>query len=162
MVQETNSVRPAAGKPTQIDAVDRKLLSLLAEDATRSYAEMGTILHLSPPAVHERVRRLKRDGVILGTVARLSGAKLGRGLLAFVHIDTTGWGKTEFMLALDQFSEVEEIHSVAGDTSMLIKVRTADTQALEDLLHHIYRLEGVKGTRSYIALSSYLERGPRP
>ena len=162
MVQETKAVRPAPSKPTAIDAVDRKLLGLLAEDATRSYAELGAILHLSPPAVHERVKRLKRDGVILGTVARLSGAKLGRSLLAFVHVNTSGWGKSELMLALDQFSEVEEIHSVAGDTSMLLKVRTADTQALEDLLHHIYRLDGVTGTRSYIALSSYLERGPRP
>ena len=51
-------------------------------------------LHLSPPAVHERVKRLRRDGVIKATVARLDGPRLGRPLLTFVHVDTAGWGKS--------------------------------------------------------------------
>ncbi|WP_244598813.1 Lrp/AsnC ligand binding domain-containing protein [Rhizobium tubonense] len=45
---------------------------------------------------------------------------------------------------------------------MLLKVRTRDTQALEDLLERIHSIEGIKGIRSYIALSTYLERGPSP
>lgn len=162
MPEDPKAIRTKASSAAPPDAVDRKLLSLLAEDASRSYAELGRLLHLSPPAVHERVKRLKRDGVIKGSVARLDGAKLGRPLLAFIHVTLEGWGITEKMLALSELPEVEEIHSVTGDTCILMKARTRDTQGLEDLLARIYAVPGVKGTRSYIALSSYLERGPRP
>ncbi len=158
---ETNGVRPPPGRGRELDAVDRKLLGLLAADATLPYAELGQRLHLSPPAVHERVKRLKRTGAIKGIVARLDGAKLGRPLAAFVHVDTAGWGKSPEMLALGSLPEVEEMHSVTGDTCLVLKVRAAGTQALEDLLARIYALPGVRGTRRYVVLSSFLERGPQ-
>src|SRR3546814_3759158 len=60
-------------KVPTMDPMDRKLLGLLAEDATLSYKELGERLHLSAPAVHERVKKLKKSGAIRGTVARLDG-----------------------------------------------------------------------------------------
>ena len=112
--------------------------------------------------MHERVKRLRRDGVIQATVARLDGAKLGRSLLTFIHVDSAGWGKSQSMLALAELPEVEELHAVTGDACLILKVRTQDTQALEELLARIYAVEGVRGTRSYVVLSSHVERGPRP
>jgi Lrp/AsnC family leucine-responsive transcriptional regulator len=162
VIENTKVVRRRPAEAAAVDAVDRKLLGLIAADAALSYAELGRALNLSPPAVHERVKRLKRDGVIKATVAALDGPKLGKPLLAFIHVDTIGWGKSQEMLDLAALPDVEEIHSVTGDTCMLLKVRMRDTQALEDLLRMIYDIPGVKGTRSYIALSSYLERGPQP
>lgn len=162
LAAETNGVRPKGAASGTLDPVDRKLLGLLAEDATRSYAELGRALHLSPPAVHERVKRLKRDRVIRGVAARLDGARIGRPLAAFVHVDTAGWGKSPQMLALADLPEVEEIHAVTGDACMLLKVRVSGTEALEDLLARLYAIPGVKATRSYVVLRSYLERGPLP
>ncbi|MDQ0326506.1 DNA-binding Lrp family transcriptional regulator [Rhodopseudomonas julia] len=162
MTKDTNHVRQRLAPPARLDDKDRTLLGLLAEDSTRSYAELGKLLHLSPPAVHERVKRLRQDGVIKANIAVLDGARLGRPLLAFVHIDTTSWAVTRQLLALQELPEVEEIHTVTGESAMLLKVRTRDTQALEDLLEQIHSIEGFKGTRSYIALSTYLERGPSP
>nr|WP_255618112.1 Lrp/AsnC ligand binding domain-containing protein [Aurantimonas sp. VKM B-3413] len=92
----------------------------------------------------------------------LDAAKLRRPLLTFVHVDTTNWAVTRHLLARKELPEVEEIHTVTGESAMLLKVRTRDTQALEDLLERIHSIEGFKGTRSYIALSTYLERGPSP
>ncbi len=162
MSEDTNRVRPSLAPPARLDDRDRTLLGLLAEDTTRSYADLGKLLNLSAPAVHERVKRLRQDGVIKANVAVLDGAKLGRPLLTFVHIDTTSWAVTRQLLALKELPEVEEIHTVTGESAMLLKVRTRDTQALEDLLERIHSIEGFKGTRSYIALSTYLERGPSP
>jgi Lrp/AsnC family transcriptional regulator, leucine-responsive regulatory protein len=161
MTENTNAIRRIPITPGRLDETDRKLLSLLAEDSTRSYAELGRILNLSAPAVHERAKRLKQVGVIKATVALLDGAKIGRPLLAFVHVDTTSWAVTRHLLELKELPEVEEIHTVTGESAMLLKVRTRDTQGLEDLLERIHAIEGFKGTRSYIALSTYLERGPR-
>jgi Lrp/AsnC family leucine-responsive transcriptional regulator len=154
--------RAVSGAPARLDAKDRSLLTLLAEDATRSYAELGKLVHLSAPAVHERVKRLKADGVIKATVATLDGIRLGRPLLAFVHVDTTNYAVTRQLLTLKDFDEVEEIHTVTGDSAMLLKVRTRDTRTLEDLLARIHAIEGFHGTRSYIALTTFLERGPSP
>lgn len=161
MNEETNGVRREPRSAAALDAKDRTLLALLSEDATRSYADLGRAVSLSPPAVHERVRRLRRDGAIRGTVARLDGPALGRPLLAFVHVDTTGWGAKGAFLRMDAEPDVEEVHTVTGDACLLLKVRCADARALEDLLARIYAIDGVRGTRSYVALSTYLERGPQ-
>ena len=161
MNEETKDVRHRPRSAAPLDAKDRTLLGLLAEDATRSYADLGRAVSLSPPAVHERVKRLRRDGAITGTVAKLDGATVGRPLLAFVHVDTGGWGAKGAFLRMDEEPDVEEVHTVTGDACILMKVRCADAQALEDLLARIYAIDGVRGTRSYIALSTYLERGPQ-
>ncbi|WP_309083849.1 Lrp/AsnC family transcriptional regulator [Chelativorans sp.] len=158
----TDDVQPklAAGQP--LDAMDRKILCALVEDATQSYAELGHKVGLSAPAVHERVKRLKRSGIIRKVAAIIDAEAAGKGLLAFVHVDTTGWGKTPQLLAISEHPEVEEIHSVAGDTCIMLKVRARDTHALEGLLARIYAAPGVVATRSYVVLSTYLERPPQP
>lgn len=79
-----------------------------------------------------------------------------------MHVDTRGWGKTPELLSIAKYPEVEEIHSVAGDTSMLLKVRTEDSRALENLLARIYDTPGVVRTRSYVVLSTPLERPVQP
>jgi DNA-binding Lrp family transcriptional regulator len=162
MKEDTNAVRKRPAAQARLDETDRTLLGLLAEDSTVSYAELGRALHLSAPAVHERAKRLKQEAVIKGSVAILDGAKIGRPLLAFIHVDTTSWGVTRQLLQLKELPAIEEIHTVTGESAMLLKVRTQDTQALEALLETIHNIEGFTGTRSYIALSTYLERGPSP
>ncbi|MBW9052359.1 Lrp/AsnC ligand binding domain-containing protein [Rhizobium mesosinicum] len=84
--------------------------------------------------MHERIKRLRRDGFIRATVAKLDGAKLGRPLLAFVHVETTSWAVTRQPLLLRDFVDVEEIHTVTGESAMLLKIRTRDTQSLEACL----------------------------
>lgn len=69
---------------------------------------------------------------------------------------------TKPVLALRELADVEEIHTVTGDTCLILKVRMRDTQDLEALLERIYQIEGVRSTRSFVALNTYLERGPRP
>lgn len=162
MAKNTNPVREEPVAPARLDAVDRTLLGLLAADSTQSYADLGQALHLSAPAVHERVKRLKRDKVIVATVARLDGAKLGRPLLCFVQVITSTVKRARQVAALASLPEIEEVHTVTGESGILLKVRTRDTQALEQLLANVHAIEGVEGTRTQIALSTLLERGPSP
>ncbi|MEL6747423.1 MAG: Lrp/AsnC family transcriptional regulator [Pseudomonadota bacterium] len=161
MAEKTDGIQRRRRSGDQLDAVDRKLLGLLSEDATRSYAQLAECVHLSAPAVHERVKRLRERGVITATVAQLDGAQIGRPLLAFVHVHTQGWGAKDAFRSLAHEPDVEEVHSVAGDACLILKVRCASAHALEALLERLYALEGVVGTRSYIALSTYLDRGPQ-
>lgn len=138
------------------------ILRLLAEDSDRSYADLSKEVHLSPPAIHERVKRLRRDGVIKGNAAKLDGGKIGCPLLAFVQVTTEGWGMTEPVQALRELADVEEIHTVTGDTCLILKLRCSDPSGLEQLLSRIQKIEGVRSTHSNIVLGTYLERGPMP
>ncbi len=112
--KEKDGIRQTRHKPAELDAIDRKILSALAEDAGRSYTELSEIVNLSAPAVHDRVKRLKRDGVIKGTVAVLDGCKLGRTLLTFLVIDTSSYQATRALLqfnglAIRRFSPLSHL-----------------------------------------------------
>lgn len=158
MGKETEELRGSVAQAHRLDAFDRRILSALTENGRATYSEIGEQVGLSAPAVHERVKRLKRHAVKrIG--AQLDGPACGKNFLAFVHVDADGWGKSERMMKLQRFPEIEEMHSVAGDTCVIMKVRTANAQALERFLAQLYVLPGVTGTKSYVVLSTFLERG---
>jgi Lrp/AsnC family leucine-responsive transcriptional regulator len=162
MISKTNRVPKNDVRTRDLDAFDRKILGVLVRDANVSYADLGKRIGLSAPAVHERVKRMRRTGVIRQTSALLDPLAIGKPLLAFVHVDVRGWCMSPELLAVSELPEVEEVHSVAGDTSILLKVRTENSAALEGLLARIYDVPGVVTTRSYIVLSSQLERPVQP
>lgn len=83
-----------------------------------------------------------------------------RPLLAFVHVDTASLAGMRQLTGLMHLPAVEEIHSVTGESAMLLKVRTRDSRELDQLLERVYAIDGFIAQRSYIALSTYLERGP--
>ena len=158
MGKETEDVQRTAPSTRILDVFDRKILAALTEDGRATYANIGEQVGLSAPAVHERVKRL-RQSEIKRIGAHLDGPACGKPFLAFVHVDADGWGKSERMMHIRDFPEIEEMHSVAGDTCVIMKVRTANARALEEFLAQLYVLPGVKGTKSYVVLSTYLERG---
>ncbi|MBX3498339.1 MAG: Lrp/AsnC family transcriptional regulator [Alphaproteobacteria bacterium] len=158
MIRVSEDVPPKVSTSRHVDSFDRKILAALTEDARLTYAEIGQRAGLSAPAVHERVKRLRTSGVLAGTTTRIDGAAIGKPFLAFVHVDADGWGKSQRMMQLRRFPEVEEMHSVAGDTSVIMKVRTASAQAMEHFLAQLHILPGVRATRSFVVLSTYLER----
>nr|WP_306265633.1 Lrp/AsnC family transcriptional regulator [Pararhizobium sp. IMCC3301] len=141
-----------------LDPFDRTILGELARDARQSYADIGQSVGLSAPAVHERVKKLKASGTITGTSIAIDGAAIGKPFLAFVHVDANGWGKSERMMKLRAFPEVEELHSVTGDTCVIMKIRTENADAMEKFLAQLYALPGVRGTKSYVVLTTYLDR----
>lgn len=155
---EPKQVRRKRSEPPALDAFDRKILAALTRDATQSYARLGEDVGLSPAAVHERVKRLRARGAIQSVEARIDPKAVEKPLLAFVHVDTTGWGKSPELLKIAAHPEVEEIHTVAGDACLILKVRTQDPEALEGLLAKIYGAPGVRGTKTYVALTTVLER----
>lgn len=140
-----------------IDDIDRGLIALLQKDATTSYAELGRGVGLSAGAAHERVRRLREHGVIRATTIDVDPAALDRGVLAFVLIDSTAWmgDRAEDFAAVP---EIQEAHVIAGSASVLVKVRTASTERLQDVLRRLYAIEGVSGTQATVVLETFFER----
>lgn len=142
-----------------MDTFDRKILGALIENSAMSYEMLGERVGLSPPAAHARVKKLRESGTIERSTLKIDPVKAGKPLLAFVFVDFAGWGKSRKLMEIEQFPEVEEIHSVAGDSGLLVKVRTRNAHALELFLAKLYENSGVQTTKSYIVLSTFLERG---
>lgn len=144
------------------DSFDRKILSAMTADARMTYAEIGKLCNLSAPAIYERVKRLKISGILKGTTTCIDGPSIGKPFLAFIHVDADGWGKSQRMMKLAKFPEIEEMHSVAGDTCVILKVRTTNAQAMEEFLSQLYILPGVRATKSYVVFSTFVERSVQP
>jgi DNA-binding Lrp family transcriptional regulator len=144
-----------------IDQTDRELLAELQKDATQSYAVLGQAVGLSAGAAHERVRKLKAAGVIRRTTIEVDPAALGNGVLAYVLLDTDSWmGDAPTLQALQDIGAVEEAHIIAGPASVLVKVRTSSTEALQQTLRALHQVDGVTSTQTVVVLESFFERPP--
>lgn len=141
----------------RVDDIDRQLIALLQQDATQSYAVLGKAVGLSAGAAHERVRKLREQGVIRATTVDVDPAALDRGVLAFVLVDSNMW-MGERADAFAAVPEIQEAHVIAGSASLLVKVRTATTEQLQDVLRRLYAIDGVSGTQATVVLETFFER----
>ena len=145
----------SSGAPA-IDKIDAKILRVLQKDGRISNLKLAEEVHLSPTAVLERVKRLTRDGFILGYEARLNPSKLGAGLLVFVEIllDRTVHDVMDnFKAAVQVRPEILECHLVAGGFDYLLKTRVADMGAYREFIGSvIWTLPGVRETRTYAVM----------
>lgn len=140
-----------------MDEIDRALLLRLQEDAGQSYAALGTAVGLSAGATHERVRKLRERGVIRRTTVDVDPAAVGSGVLAYVMVDSNAWmGESAGDFAA--IPEIQEAHIIAGSASVLVKVRTASTEQLQDVLRRLYAIDGVSGTQATVVLETFFER----
>ncbi|MEU6755385.1 Lrp/AsnC family transcriptional regulator [Streptomyces sp. NPDC005409] len=140
-----------------MDDIDRALVLRLQEDAGQSYAALGTAVGLSAGATHERVRKLRERGVIRRTTIDVDPAAVGSGVLAYVMVDSNAWiGESGADFAA--IPEIQEAHVIAGSASVLVKVRTASTEQLQDVLRRLYAIDGVNGTHATVVLDTFFER----
>ena len=147
-----------------IDVIDRTILMLLQENARISNAEIARRVEMVPSAVFERIRKLEARGLIRGYETRLSPKDLGLGLVAFIYVrGEERVGSMETGELLSKIPEVQEVHHIAGEDCYLLKVRTADTDALGRLLREkIGAFEQVRSTRTTIVLTTIKESGQLP
>ncbi|MFF2790425.1 Lrp/AsnC family transcriptional regulator [Streptomyces sp. NPDC058049] len=140
-----------------MDDIDRALVLRLQQDAGQSYAALGTAVGLSAGATHERVRKLRERGVIRRTTVDVDPAAVGSGVLAYVMVDSNAWmGESGADFAA--IPEIQEAHIIAGSASVLVKVRTASTGLLQDVLRRLYAIDGVSGTHATVVLDTFFER----
>lgn len=151
---------------TELDRTDRRLLAILQEDGRLPAVELAERVGLSPTATGERLRRLMKDGVIVGFSARLDPQRLGLGLLVFVEVSldkTTPDVFERFAKAVRRAPEVLECHMVAGGFDYLVKTRVADMAAYRRFLGEILlSLPGVKETRTYAVMEEVKTDGALP
>ena len=147
------------GETYVLDGIDRQLLDELQSDCKRSLKEIGGSVGLSAPSVMERVRKLENAGIILGYHALLDARRMGLDISAFIGVSISNPKLlSAFEEWVDSMPQVLECHHVTGSHTLLLKVKTQNTEDLEQLISRVRSMEGVASTETMVVLSTHTER----
>ena len=159
MEQSSSHERPCHPTPPEtnrrLDAIDRKILMVLQEDASLSVAEIGDRVGLSSTPCWKRIQRLEADGVILRRVALVDQNKIGLGISVFVSVESAdhsdAWLK-KFADAVSAMPEVMEFYRMAGDVDYMLRVVVADMQSYDVFYKKLISAVPLKNVTSRFAM----------
>ncbi len=141
-----------------LDDTDLAILNHLQENGRAQRNTIAELVNLSVPSVSERMKKLEERGLIEGYKAILNSKKFHFDITAFIFVQVDGSENYKnFVKKACAEEEVLECHSITGDGSHFLKVRTKNTGSFESLLSRIQAWEGVSKTRSNLVLSSFKE-----
>ncbi|GAB3986658.1 Lrp/AsnC family transcriptional regulator [Plantactinospora veratri] len=140
-----------------VDDMDWALLRELQADARLSFSELSRRVHLSPPAVAERVRRLEESGVVTGYHAHVDLARAGRNVVAMIRMSCYGARCILRDPDVPGWPEILEIHRITGDACSMLKVAAESIEAFEQVID---RLAPYGQPSSTMVLSSPLDWHP--
>ncbi|MEO3926121.1 Lrp/AsnC family transcriptional regulator [Micromonosporaceae bacterium B7E4] len=140
-----------------MDEMDWALLRELQADARLSFSELSRRVHLSPPAVAERVRRLEESGVVTGYHAHVDLARAGRNVVAMIRMSCYGARCILRDPEVPDWPEILEIHRITGDACSMLKVAAESIEAFEQVID---RLAPYGQPSSTMVLSSPLDWHP--
>lgn len=144
----------------QIDDTDRRILSLLAQNARLPFLEVARVCGISGAAIHQRVRKLEENGVITGSRLTVKPSLVGLQVCVYINITISEADKyKEVVDALKSIPEVVECHFVTGKSSLLIKAYCKDNDHLINILiKKIQNIPHIQSTETMIALDTAFER----
>ena len=145
-----------------MDEKDKKVLEILKDHAEYTTREIAKKTLLPVTTVHNRIKKLREDGIIRKYTVRLDHSKLGNNFVAYVLVSTNlellkRKNKTQYDLINDirKFYFVERADIVTGGTDMVVIVRVKDVQEFDDcLVKRLQMVEGINSTQSLIVIHS--------
>jgi Lrp/AsnC family transcriptional regulator len=138
-----------------MDAIDKKILATLQEDASLSVAEIGQRVGLSSTPCWKRIQKLEADGVITKRVALVDQVKIGLGITVFVSIETGDHSQewlTRFADTVSTMPEVMEFYRMAGDVDYMLRVVVADMQSYDIFYKKLIAAAPLKNVTSRFAM----------
>ena len=145
---------------SEIDEVDKQILSILMKDANEPYTEIAKKIHVSGGTVHVRMRKLEQLGIVTGASLSIDYTKLGYDISAFlgIYLDKSSL-YDEVAEELKMITEVVAAHYTTGIYSIFAKIICRDTSHLKDVLHDkIQKISGIQRTETFIALQESINR----
>jgi Lrp/AsnC family leucine-responsive transcriptional regulator len=141
--------------------IDRNILRILQKDGRISYTELARQVGLSVTPCIDRVKRMERNGYILGYSAQVCSQKLDAALVVFVQIrlnHTSQKNFEEFRRSVIDLENIQSCFLVSGNYDYLLKARVADMAAYRELLgHRILKLPAVQESTSYVVMEELKE-----
>ena len=144
----------------QIDGIDKKILRALMEDARTPILEIARGVGISGAAIHQRLRKLEKSGLIAGSKFVINPKVLGYTTMAYigVYLDKA-MSNPEAVKQLKKIPEVLECHYTTGNWSIFIKILCKDNEHLMQVLNkYIQSISGVSRTETFISLDQQIDR----
>jgi Lrp/AsnC family transcriptional regulator for asnA, asnC and gidA len=144
----------------ELDELDKKILSILMEDAKMPYTEIAKKLFVSGGTVHVRMRKLEKSGIVKRVSLELDFNKLGYDITAFLGIYLNKSSMyDEVSSQLSNIPEVVGAHYTTGNYSIFAKIICKDTEHLREILHdQIQKIKGIQRTETFISLEESISR----
>ena len=144
----------------KIDGIDKILLKEFMKDARISIYLLSKLVGISGAAVHQRLKKLEKSGLIQGSQITINPKRLGYTTLAFVGIYLDkAMSNPSAVAQLKKINEVLECHYTTGDWSVLVKILCKDNEHLMNLLNNqIQKIEGISRTETFISLDQQIAR----
>ncbi|ADB49104.1 Lrp/AsnC family transcriptional regulator [Conexibacter woesei] len=138
-----------------IDRTDEEIITLLRQDARRTFADIAERVSISAPAVKRRVDRLQQEGLIVGYTAIVDHRRLGLPLQAFVELRFDGRTKVDDIASVAiGITEVETLYTTAGDPDAVALIRARDVDDLKRVIDLLRRSRHVTGTKTLMVLGT--------
>ncbi|MGZ8368156.1 MAG: Lrp/AsnC family transcriptional regulator [Rhodoplanes sp.] len=140
---------------TRMDAIDRKILVLLQDDASLSVGEIGHRVGLSSTPCWKRIQKLETEGVITKRVALVDPDKIGLGITVFVSIETADHSEEwldRFAKTVGAMPEVMEFYRMAGDVDYMLRVIASDMHAYDEFYKRLIAAVPLKNVTSRFAM----------
>ena len=144
----------------KLDGIDKKILKMLMENSRRPILEIAKNIGISGAAIHQRLRKLEKQNLIIGSSIKVNTKILGYTTMAFIGIflDRATNNKT-VVNELKEIKEILECHYTTGDWSVLAKLICKDNEDLMEILtKKIQTIKGVARTETYISLEQQMNR----
>ena len=144
----------------KLDGIDKKILKMLMENSRRPILEIAKTIGISGAAIHQRLRKLEKQNLIIGSSIKVNTKILGYTTMAFIGIflDRATNNKT-VVNQLKEIKEILECHYTTGDWSVLAKLICKDNEDLMEILtKKIQTIKGVARTETYISLEQQINR----
>ena len=138
-----------------MDAIDRKILAVVQEDASLSVAEIGSRVGLSSTPCWKRIQRLEADGVIQKRVALIDPVKIGFGITVFVSVETGDHSQDwlgRFAETVRGMPEVMEFYRMAGDVDYMLRVVVPDIAGYDTFYKKLIGTVPLKNVTSRFAM----------
>jgi Lrp/AsnC family transcriptional regulator len=138
-----------------MDAIDRKILTVLQEDASLSVAEIGNRVGLSSTPCWKRIQRLEADGIILRRVALVDQDRIGLGITVFVSVETGDHSQEwldRFAKVVTALPEVMEFYRMAGDVDYMLRVVVPDMAGYDAFYKRLIAAVPLKNVTSRFAM----------
>lgn len=147
-------------KMEKIDALDKKILSILSKNARMPFKDVAAECGVSRAAIHQRVQRLIEIGVILGSAFNINPKALGYNTCTYVGITLErGNMYREVAKEIALIPEIVECHYTTGSYTMLVKLYARDNEQLMELLNDkLQNIKGVVSTETLISLEQSIKR----
>ena len=138
-----------------MDAIDRKILAVLQENAALSVAEIGSRVGLSSTPCWKRIQRLEADGVIVKRVALVDQDRIGLGISVFVSVETGDHSQDwldRFAKTVTAMPEVMEFYRMAGDVDYMLRVVVPDIAGYDAFYKRLIAAVPLKNVTSRFAM----------